>query len=75
MHHTWKIATALAATAAIYLFVAGRVPGCNTQEGGATLHLVRSDVDTVRARFCYSQDCRLIADQMNKAERARWHCA
>ena len=74
MQHAWKIATALAVAAAAYLFVTGRVPGCDTQEGGATLHLVRLDVDTVRGRFCHSQDCRLVAEQMNKVERARWHC-
>lgn len=48
--------------------------GCDTLQSGATLHLVRSEVDTIRARFCYSADCRFIADQMNKVERARWHC-
>ena len=48
------------------------VTGCDTLQPGATLHLVRSDVDTVRARFSYSLDCRLIAEQMNKVERARW---
>jgi hypothetical protein len=50
------------------------VSGCDTLQSGATLHLIRSDVDTVRACFCYFGDCRLIAEQMNKVERARWHC-
>jgi hypothetical protein len=48
--------------------------GCDALESGATLHLVRSNVDTIRARFCHAADCRLIAEQMNKAERALWHC-
>ena len=54
--------------------VRDRITGCDTIEKGGTLHLVRSNVDTVRARFCYAADCALIAAQMNKAERARWHC-
>jgi hypothetical protein len=64
----------MAVAVAVYLYVTGRVPGCDVQQDGATLHLVRMGVDTVRARFCYAADCRLIAEQMNKVERARWHC-
>jgi len=48
--------------------------GCDAFESGGTLYLVRSNVSTIRARFCYAADCRLIAEQMNKVERAHWHC-
>jgi hypothetical protein len=51
-----------------------RVSGCGTFEDGSKLHLYRN-VDTVRARFCYAADCKLIADQMNKVERAQWSCS
>lgn len=51
-----------------------RVSGCDTFEDGSKLHLYRT-VDTVRARFCYAADCKLIADQMNKVERAQWSCS
>ncbi|MBM4209703.1 MAG: hypothetical protein FJ167_01210 [Gammaproteobacteria bacterium] len=74
LQYAWKVATVIASAAAIYLFIVGRVPGCDAHDGGAVLHLVRLDVDTVRAKFCHSQDCELIAEQMNKVERARWHC-
>ncbi|WP_147150240.1 hypothetical protein [Reyranella soli] len=70
----WQAATAVALAAAIYLYFHGRISGCPEQQSGATLRLARLDVDTVRARFCYSSDCRLIAEQMNKVERAKWHC-
>lgn len=51
-----------------------RVRGCDVVEGGSKLILNRSGFDTVRARFCYAQDCELIANQMNKAEHDRWRC-
>jgi hypothetical protein len=57
-----------------FFYSRDRMMGCDARESGATLHLVRSNVDTIRARFCYTADCRLIAEQMNKAERALWHC-
>jgi hypothetical protein len=43
---------------------------------GTTLQLTRggSPVTTVRAQFCYSSDCALIAKQMNLAEAASWSC-
>jgi hypothetical protein len=70
----WKAATVVAVAAAVYLYVHNHISGCSEQQDGATLHLVRLDVDTVRGRFCYSSDCRLIAEQMNEVERARWRC-
>jgi hypothetical protein len=56
-------------------FVFSRSAGaeCDFKSGGR-LVLLRNDVRTVRARFCYAQDCELIATQMNKVEKARWHC-
>ena len=74
MRHFWKVATASLLALLVFLYARDRVTGCDTLDSQGTLHLVRSGVDTVRARFCYSADCRLIAEQMNKVERARWHC-
>ena len=42
--------------------------------GGNTLYLNRQEVETMRARFCYAADCRLVAEQMSKVEPARWYC-
>ena len=43
---------------------------------GTTLQLTRSagSTATVRAQFCYSSDCNLIARQMNLVEKAEWTC-
>ena len=43
---------------------------------GTTLQLTRGggSATTVRAQFCYSSDCALIAQQMNLAEAANWSC-
>ena len=57
-----------------YFYSRDRMMGCDALESGATLHLVRSNVDTIRARFCYAADCRLIAEQMNKLGRGLWAC-
>lgn len=48
--------------------------GCGAMESGGTLYLNRLGVETPRASFCYAPDCRLVADQMTKAERANWYC-
>ena len=66
--------TAIAVALAAYLYLTWLNWGCDGQQDGATLHLVRLGVDTVRARLCYSSDCRLIAERMNMVERACWHC-
>ena len=54
-----------------FIYSQERMMGCDTFKPGGTLSLVRT---AVRARFCYAADCRLIAEQMNKAEHARWQC-
>lgn len=48
--------------------------GCGAMETGGTLYLNRLGVETPRASFCYAPDCRLVADQMTKTERADWYC-
>ena len=73
MRFFWPAATLCLLMVLAFLYFR-REGGCEVVEQGGTLHLVRSDVDTVRARFCYAADCRLIAEQMNRVERARWHC-
>ena len=57
-------------------FVFGERPkaGCTANESGSTLYLNRMNVETTRAQFCYASDCRLVAEQMMKAERANWYC-
>lgn len=47
---------------------------CDAIEERGSLHQVRSGVGTIRARLCYAADCRLIAQQMNKVEQAKWRC-
>lgn len=59
--------------AAVWLFVHGPI-GCGSTESGGTLYLNRLGTETPRASFCYAADCRLIAEQMSKAERATWYC-
>jgi hypothetical protein len=48
--------------------------GCGAMESGGTLYLNRLGVETPRASFCYAPDCRLVAEQMTKAEKANWYC-
>jgi len=72
--NVWPFATLALIAAVAFLYTRDRVNGCDAVEDGGKLHLNRSGVDTMRARFCYSQDCRLVAEQMNKVERACWHC-
>jgi hypothetical protein len=57
-----------------FIYSQDRMRGCDALESGGRLYLVRSNVPTIRAHFCYAADCRLIAEQMNKAEPARWRC-
>ena len=47
---------------------------CDKIDEGGVLHAKRSGVDTIRAHFCHSADCKLIADQMNKVEQATGRC-
>ncbi len=46
----------------------------SAMESGGTLYLIRLGVETPRAGFCYAPDCRMVAEQMTKAERANWYC-
>jgi hypothetical protein len=48
---------------------------CGKINEKAKLYLDRLGVITLRAEFCYQQDCELIARNMNKVERAHWFCA
>lgn len=70
----WPVLTLILLAALAFLYARDSVVGCDVTENGGTLHLYRSGVDTTRARFCYASDCRLIADQMTKVERASWSC-
>jgi hypothetical protein len=74
MRTLWPAATLLLLGVVAFLYMNDRVSGCDMFEEGSKLHLYRN-VDTVRARFCYAADCKLIADQMNKVERANWSCS
>jgi hypothetical protein len=74
MRAFWILAAVVLLALLGFFYSRDRMMGCYALESGASLHLVRSNVDTIRARFCYAADCRLIAEQMNKAERALWHC-
>jgi hypothetical protein len=73
MRNFWPFATLLLVFVIASLYTRDRVGGCDTVQDGGKLHLYRN-VDTTRARFCYAADCRLIAEQMNKVERAHWSC-
>ena len=59
---------------ALIYFYRDRVIGCDVMEPGGTLYLRHEAVDTVRGRFCYASDCRLIAELMSEVERASWYC-
>lgn len=74
MRILWPLATLVLVAAVVVLYARDRVGGCDTVEEGGRLHLTRSSVDTVRARFCYASDCKLIAAQMSKIEHAIWSC-
>jgi hypothetical protein len=74
MSSFWIVAAVLLVALIAFIYSQERMMGCDTFEAGGALYLVRSNVSTIRARFCYAADCRLIAEQMNKAERAHWHC-
>jgi hypothetical protein len=73
MRPIWILSAVLLLALIGFFYSRDRMMGCDALESGATLHLVRSNVDTIRARFCYAADCRLIAEQMNKPGRALWH--
>ena len=47
---------------------------CGKFNAKAKLYLQRLGVITLRAEFCYQQDCELVAQHMNKVERANWFC-
>jgi hypothetical protein len=74
MRPIWILSVVLLLALLAYFYSRDRMMGCDALESGATLHLVRSNVDSIRARFCYAADCRLIAEQMNKPGRALWAC-
>lgn len=54
--------------------LSNRTSGCEANERGATLYLNRFGAETTRAQFCWASDCRLIAEQMSRVERASWYC-
>jgi hypothetical protein len=74
MNRFWIVAAVLLVALIGFIYSRERMMGCDTFEPGGTLSLVRTNGTTVRARFCYAADCRLITEQMNKAEHARWQC-
>jgi hypothetical protein len=74
MRPIWFLSAVLLLALLGFFYSRDRMMGCDALESGATLRLVRSNVDTIRARFCYAADCRLIAEKMNKPGRALWHC-
>lgn len=41
---------------------------------GIRLYLERVGIVSFRAKFCYAQDCELIAKAMDEKERAKWYC-
>ena len=69
----WTLFLLLIVVALIF-FYRDRVSGCDVMEPGGTLYLRHEAVDTVRGRFCYASDCRLIAELMSEVERASWYC-
>ena len=76
MQLLWPAATLflLLIVVALIYFYRDRVVGCDVMEPGGTLYLRHEAVDTVRGRFCYASDCRLIAELMSQVERASWYC-
>lgn len=76
MRLLWPAATLflLLIVVALIYFYRDRVIGCDVMESGGTLYLRHEAVDTVRGRFCYASDCRLIAELMSEVERAIWYC-
>jgi len=74
MRRFWILVTVLLLALVGFIFSQTHMMGCDALESGGTLYVVRSNVPTIRARFCYAADCGLIAEQMNKAERSRWQC-
>ncbi len=72
MRFVWASLTAILFASAAFLYFRGE-PGCEFG-GGSNLYLDRLGVETMRARFCYAADCRLVADQMTRVENASWYC-
>ena len=48
--------------------------GEDADKHGTRLYLERMGMLTFRAKFCYAQDCELIAKTMDAKELARWLC-
>ena len=49
----------------------------NEEEDGTRLYIKRvvsGLPESFRAKFCYAQDCRLIAKTMDEKELAEWYC-
>jgi hypothetical protein len=74
MRFLWPAATLFLLLVVVGLLYFDRVSGCDLMEPGGTLYLRREEVETVRGRFCYALDCRLIAELMSELERASWYC-
>ena len=57
--------------------LAGKQCGQDEEEDGTRLYLQRKfiDIETFRAKFCYAQDCRLIATALgDKEPLVEWYC-
>lgn len=68
-----SLAVAALTIAGVWFYFKGPI-GCGAMESGGTLYLNRLGVETPRASFCYAPDCRLVAEQMTRAENANWYC-
>src|SRR5215467_14615519 len=62
MRFLWPTATLIFSLVVVAQCYFHRVGGCDAMEDGGTLYLRHEEVETVRGRFCYSSDCRLIAE-------------
>lgn len=74
MRTLWPLATLILLALGAVALWRDPLRQCDVVEAGGALHLTRLGVETMRAHFCYAADCRLIAAQMNKVERATWTC-
>ena len=74
MTRTIAILVALISIGGGCWYLLGRAYGCEVSEPAAILYLNRLGVETMRARFCWASDCRLVAAQMSNSEKANWYC-
>ena len=70
MRFLWPAATLVLLVVVAAFIYFRRIDGCDVMEPGGTLYLRHAEVDTIRGRFCYASDCRLIAELMSELERA-----